>query len=337
MGDAWKRQAALDVEVQGLAEDLKAWVYEDVVDFLDSDTSRFQILVQAKSKHQITSGTRKLAFATPGLEDRLPGLDYYVLAARDKYPELKKPATRIKTALEMMKADWELFKPAMSEQLANIRYTNPENSAEGSFDSSRMSDYYNINAYNHTLSDINVMLADEGEQGIADLLATFGENIGFGLGKSEDSGVQYRSKMAEKYGVSEGQFQTVEERLKEKGVSVEALHNPPATDSRPEGSTVPETEQAGHIDPQNDVQIPEGEEVNARNLQQKPSREKTLIDFDSDTSTPLASGDGIQPANADNGQNTSSSSIQGEKEISQPVDDKSFFDVLDQTPRKDAE
>ena len=215
----WEKAAALDLEIAQIAEEHKAWVYEDVIDFVEG--SKFKTLVGAKSKHQIISGTTKLASATGGFTERLPGLEYYMEAAKDKYRQFERPNSQIRRALEMMRDDWLLFKPGVQEQIGLIREDSTE-AGKGWFDADRMADYVNMQAYMATLTKIGAMLDDPSEEGLSGLLSTFGENINLGYGRTPEEREKYRADMVERYGLPEDEFETVAERMEAAGVEPSA-------------------------------------------------------------------------------------------------------------------
>lgn len=201
LSQGWKVQAAMDAEIEQVGRDLNAWVYQDVAEYLDGNP-RFETLVKAKSKHQLISGTEKLRFATKEFDGRWPGLDFYVHAARDKHGTFSGANGHIIKALEMMQADMEMMMPHVIDAINEIRHDDLENEGQGSFDASRMSDYYNLKAWLKTHQQVTEMLGDDDGAKVSRMVGSFGEAIGFEFGQTPEEFEKQRSEVAVKYGFS---------------------------------------------------------------------------------------------------------------------------------------
>ena len=170
-------------EEQRIHEDIKAnssrlqhAMYPDVMKYVESKS--FDDLKKRQSNRQIIWGTDKLRMVTGELKylGRMPGLDYYVCVAnsQNQTKGIKEEGNDLlKHAIALMVSDLAMFEAPVEKWKLKIC-----NTQEKTFDAGRLSTYHHLCAFEETMNQLKGYL--NGSQDISQLMATDGEEIGFG-------------------------------------------------------------------------------------------------------------------------------------------------------------
>ncbi|KEQ18634.1 hypothetical protein GZ78_00420 [Endozoicomonas numazuensis] len=223
-----KRQD-IDADIRAISERYRHKVYKDIKAFIDSDNenSEHNTLVRAQRNRQMIKGTDKLRFATTnaGHAKRLPGLDYYMSAARESMKAQGQEIQKDRLVLEavrMMHNDWSLFAHDVQGQIDQIRVDENEAAGKkGSFDADRMWEYHHLRSFQETLVKLRKLATvdKDSQSRIFDFLSSYGEELG--LGEHPGYNLDVLMKEAEaKYGVNN--FKLLESTIPRTEVGVEA-------------------------------------------------------------------------------------------------------------------
>ena len=223
----------IDSRIREISEKYRNKVYRDIIAFIDnkSEHSEHNTLVRAQRNRQMVRGTDKLHFATAeaGHSKRLPGLDYYMCAARQDWPK-GAPVYKDRLVLEavrLMHNDWSLFAKDVQSEIDKIRVDVDKEKGLGSFDADRMWEYHHLRSFQETLAKLRRLATvdADSQSRVVDFLSSYGEELG--LGEHPGYNLDVLTREAEtKYGVNN--FKKLEETVARTEVGVEAnpLHLP---------------------------------------------------------------------------------------------------------------
>ncbi|WP_062267887.1 hypothetical protein [Endozoicomonas arenosclerae] len=224
-----QKRKDIDADIKAVSEKYRHKVYKDIKAFIDNDdeNSEHNTLVRAQRNRQMVKGTDKLRFATrdAGHAKRLPGLDYYMCAAREKMKADGKTIYKDRLVLEavrMMHNDWSLFAHDVQGQIDQIRVDEDEKTGKkGSFDADRMWEYHHLRSFQETLAKLRRLatIDEDSQSRVVDFLSSYGEELG--LGEHPGYNLDVLMKEAEvKYGVNN--FKLLEGTVPRTELGVEA-------------------------------------------------------------------------------------------------------------------
>ncbi|WP_252179216.1 hypothetical protein [Endozoicomonas sp. 4G] len=223
----------IDSRIMEISNKYRNKVYKDIIAFIDNpdEHSEHKTLVRAQRNRQMIWGTDKLQFATAqaGHTKRLPGLDYYMCAAKENWPQ-DTPLYKDRLVLEavrLMHNDWSLFARDVQSELDKIRVDVDTENGVGSFDTERMWEYHHLKSFQETLAKLRKFATEDAESQsrVVDFLSTYGEELGLG----EHPGYNLDELMKEaqsRYGVNS--FKRLEESIArtEEGVEAHLEYSP---------------------------------------------------------------------------------------------------------------
>ncbi|WP_257292356.1 hypothetical protein [Endozoicomonas sp. ONNA1] len=184
-------QDRLDIDsgIREVSEKYRNRVYKDIIAFIDNPdrNSEHNTLVRAQRNRQMIWGTDKLKFATAeaGHSRRLPGLDYYMCAARENWPQdtpLYKDRL-VKEAVRLMHNDWSLFANDVQSEIDKIRVDIDKENGRGSFDADKMWEYHHLRSFQETLAKLRSFVTPDNansQSQVVDFLSSYGEELGLG-------------------------------------------------------------------------------------------------------------------------------------------------------------
>ncbi|WOG26296.1 hypothetical protein [Endozoicomonas sp. 8E] len=283
----------IDSRIREISDKYRNRVYKDIIAFVDNpdEHSEHNTLVRAQRNRQMIWGTDKLQFATAeaGHSKRLPGLDYYMCAAKENWPQ-GEPVYKDRLVLEavrLMHNDWSLFASDVQSEIDKIRVDIDKENGVGSFDSERMWEYHHLRSFQETLSKLRRFATQDADSTsrVVDFLSTYGEELGLGEHPGYNLDVLTKEAQA-RYGVNS--FKQLEESVTrtEKGTAehLEYLPIPPF------GQTPPLVQPAVNNRFTGGASIPSTDPfLSDLQEQQAPSEVFKLAPWPTDTTSPVSS------------------------------------------------
>ena len=177
----------IDTRLKEISAKYRHKVYKDIKAFIENENpnSEHNTLVRAQRNRQVIKGTDKLHFATAsnGFKQRLPGLDYYMCAARQRWPageEVFKDGL-VREAVRLMHNDWALFGVSVEDEINKIKVDDTE-TTPGSFDADKMWEYHHLKSFQSTMAKLKELARHDkhSDSRMVDFLSSYGEELGLG-------------------------------------------------------------------------------------------------------------------------------------------------------------
>ncbi|WP_422137519.1 hypothetical protein [Endozoicomonas sp. ALC020] len=283
----------IDSRIREISDKYRNRVYKDIIAFVDNpdEHSEHNTLVRAQRNRQMIWGTDKLQFATAeaGYSKRLPGLDYYMCAAKENWPQ-GEPVYKDRLVLEavrLMHNDWSLFAGDVQSEIDKIRVDIDKENGVGSFDSEKMWEYHHLRSFQETLSKLRRFATKDADSTsrVVDFLSSYGEELGLGEHPGYNLDVLTKEAQA-RYGVNS--FKQLEESVTrtEKGTAEHSEYMP----IPPFGQTPPLIQPAVNNRFTGVASIPSTDPfLSDLQEQQAPSAVFKLAPWPTDTGSPVSS------------------------------------------------